>query len=109
MARKDKTPFNKEDDHLHEGKSDARTHAKEHIHHLGKKSNGVLQHEFYNLMINWNPNLYEGKYGNEKTKYLKRLSDNVKALKTKGIFDSILTKYQRQIESGFHQAVLKVQ
>jgi len=72
-------------------------------HYVGKVTNAVLQHRFYNLMINYNPNLFE----DEKTDYAKKLKETVVALRNLGILESLMTKYGHKMDSEFKFRVAK--
>lgn len=70
-------------------------------HYVGKVTNGILQQRFYQLIINWNPNLY----GKEKDEYNNKLKENITALAEKEILNSLLNKYSKKVDREFHKAV----
>ena len=82
-------------EHISEGK--------EEPHHLGKKTNAVLQQEFYQLMINFNPNLSK----TEKEKYESKVKENIQELEKLGILSSIMNKYGSHIEREFNALINK--
>ena len=81
------------------------TEGEEKPHHIGKKTNAVLQQEFYQLMINWNPN----RTTEELVKYRHELRSNIRALTKQGIISSIMSKYSSHIEAEFNAEIKKIQ
>ena len=76
----------------------------EERHYVGKVTGAILQARFYQLMINWDPNMTD-----KKEAYLKKIKETVQGLKKLKILTSILTKYQGQMDREFFQEVKKFQ